>query len=115
MTTQGVDLSTLQKNDITKLLAWMIAMPVLAFWPLISFWPLFQLFARDNSTLDIVVQLVFLSTGALGVIGVALLMQFLITEEARAAFHKARQGSALKIALYAAVWSASYIGYNIFY
>ncbi len=107
-------MTTLKTKDITNLLAWLVASPVLGFWPIISFLPLFQIFARGNTVGDILVQGAFAATSALGVIGFAVLFQFVVKPEAKQAMRDARKGLALKLALYAALWSTSYIVYSLF-
>ena len=105
-------MSTLQKKDITDLLALLLATPVIAIWPLISFLPFFQMFDRGSDMTEVLVQGVFLVTSALGIATFWLGLRFLMLPENRVSLHARNRGTLLKLAVYGAVWLASYMVYS---
>ena len=109
----GKPLTTLRKKDITDLLAMLLATPVLAVWALLSFLPFFQLFERGSSTGDIVVQGVFLVTGALGIIALWGGLRLLMRSDVRVSLRGEGNSTTLKLAIYAAAWLISYITYSV--
>jgi hypothetical protein len=107
-------LNTLRK-DIIDLLALLLATPVLATWSLVSFFPFFQLFARERSVTDLIVQGVFLATGAVGLTVLWTGAYLLMRPEMRAslAVRKRRRSTLPWLAVFASAWLVSYAAYSV--
>jgi hypothetical protein len=97
-------------GDIKRNLFWAYATIALSVWALAGFLPFFGLFVQDQTTLEVIIEAVFLSTGSLGVFGLLLAVAFMKGRR-RFVDRGPRSSKAGILVSYASLWMVAYAAY----
>ena len=96
------------RRDILRIIGWIIVLPGLAFWPLLSAFPAFALWAQTGSALELCVQALLFLTGFWAVAGAAVVVWFLLSDDAKARRTAGRAEIGLILGCYATIWTILY-------
>ena len=96
------------KNDIPRILAWSVALPILCVWPFVSAMPAFTLMSGGLSTLAVAINLVMVLSGFWPILAAYVAFACLRTGEAMPARSQINERG-LFLGAYATLWTAIYL------
>ncbi len=112
------DMFTAPKRDLSAevngAMAWAVATPILGTWFLLSFLPFFSLFSSDATAMSIALDVLFLGTGFVTVVGLYFGARFTVNNgPARETVINNTRGKGLYLAAYALGWITLYGLYRL--
>lgn len=99
------------KTEIKSALVWSVAVPLLAVWALVSFFPMFGTVGAYGDVVAVLIELAFLSTGALALIAAVVMGKLLRSPTAPAATvasPQTRLKRLIFVTMYALFWLTAY-------
>lgn len=103
------------RNDMTEVIAWSVATPVLSVWALVSLLPIAGLIEAWGDPVAALIALAFLGTGAVALLTAALGSRLLMWNHATTSVpsRETRTRRVMWLSGYALVWMALYGWYSL--